>query len=159
MTARPKSMRRIKCRSLSGCFLWLRMAMLLMVAGTVWAQDQNRPSADLIITNAKVYTVDKQQPRAEAVAVVGKRIVAVGSASAIDAWRGPGTRVIDAGGKLVLPGFNDAHVHFIDSGLSLASVQLKDAASPQEFAQRIAEFWEAPGTSSAGARPNCPPGS
>ncbi|HEU5334367.1 MAG TPA: amidohydrolase [Terriglobales bacterium] len=104
------------------------------------AQDQNRPAADLIVTNAKVYTVDKQQPRAEAVAVAGERIVAVGTASAIDAWRGPGTRVIDTGGKLVLPGFNDAHVHFIDSGLSLASVQLKDAASPQEFASRIAQF-------------------
>ena len=106
----------------------------------MWAQDQSRPAADLIITNAKVYTVDKQQPRAEAVAVLGERIVGVGSASAMDAWRGPATKVIDAGGKLVLPGFNDAHVHFMDSGLGLASVQLKDAASPQEFAQRIAQY-------------------
>ena len=114
--------------------------MLLVIAGTVWAQDQNRPSADLIITNARVYTVDKQQPRAEAVAVLGERIAAVGSASAIDAWRGPGTRVIDAGGRLVLPGFDDAHVHFLDSGLGLASVQLKDAGSPQEFAARIAQY-------------------
>ncbi|MGE5205803.1 MAG: amidohydrolase [Chlamydiota bacterium] len=111
-----------------------------MTTSTMLAQDQNRPAADLIITNAKVYTVDKQQPRAEAVAVLGERIVAVGSASAIDAWRGPGTRVIDAGGRLVLPGFNDAHVHFMDSGLGLASVQLKDASSPQEFAERIAQF-------------------
>jgi predicted amidohydrolase YtcJ len=115
-------------------------ALLLMITSTMLAQDQNRPAADLIITNAKVYTVDRQQPRAEAVAVLGERIVAVGSASAMDAWRGPGTRVIDAGGRLVLPGFNDAHVHFMDSGLGLASVQLKDAASPQEFAQRIADF-------------------
>lgn len=106
----------------------------------MWAQDQSRPAADLIITNAKVYTVDKQQPRAEAVAVLGERIVGVGSASAMDAWRGPATKVIDAGGKLVLPGFNDAHVHFMDSGLGLASVQLKDAASPQEFAQRMAQY-------------------
>ena len=114
--------------------------LLLVLAGVMRAQDQARPAADLIITNAKVYTVDKQQPRAEAVAVLGERIVAVGSASAIDAWRGPGTRVIDAGGRLVLPGFNDAHAHFMDSGLGLASVQLKDASSPQEFAQRIAQF-------------------
>jgi predicted amidohydrolase YtcJ len=108
----------------------------------MWAQeqDQNRPAADLIVINAKVYTVDKQRPHAEAVAVLGERIVAVGSTSAIDAWRGPGTRVIDAGGKLVLPGFNDAHVHFMDSGLGLASVQLKDASSPQEFASRIAQY-------------------
>ena len=124
------------------CSLCLRIMLLLLVAGTARAQeqDQNRPAADLIVTNAKVYTVDKQQPRAEAVAVLGERIVAVGSASAIDAWRGPGTRVFDAGGKLVVPGFNDAHVHFMDSGLGLASVQLKDAASPQEFAARIGQY-------------------
>ena len=119
-----------------------QLLLLLFVAGAVFGQDQDqsRPAADLIITNAKVYTVDKQQPRAEAVAVLGERIVAVGAASVIDAWRGPGTRVIDAGGKLVLPGFDDAHVHFMDSGLGLASVQLKDASSPQEFASRIAQY-------------------
>src|SRR5579863_2155155 len=122
--------------------LFIEALLLLVAAGVMLGQeqDQNRPAADLIITNAKVYTVDKQQPRAEAVAVLGERIAAVGSASAIDAWRGPGTRVIDAGGRVVLPGFNDAHVHFLDSGQGLASVQLKDAGSPQEFAERIAEY-------------------
>ena len=122
--------------------LFIEALLLLVAAGVMLGQeqDQNRPAADLIITNAKVYTVDKQQPRAEAVAVLGERITAVGSASAIDAWRGPGTRVIDAGGRLVSPGFNDAHVHFLDSGLGLASVQLKDAGSSQEFAERIAEY-------------------
>jgi predicted amidohydrolase YtcJ len=124
------------------CSKFTLVPLLLLLATGLWAQDQGRPAADLIITNAKVYTVDKSQPRAEAVAVLGERIVAVGSASAVDAWRGAATRVIDAGGKLVLPGFNDAHVHFIDSGLGLASVQLKDAASPQEFAQRIAQYAE-----------------
>jgi len=127
---------------LRGRSLRLQIVLLLFLAGMMWAQeqDQNRPAADLIVTNARVYTADKQQLRAEAVAVLGERIVAVGSASAMDAWRGPGTRVIDAGGKLVLPGFNDAHVHFMDSGLGLASVQLKDAASPQEFSSRIGEY-------------------
>src|SRR5690242_21827772 len=129
---------------LRGRSLRLQIVLLLFLAGMMWAQeqDQNRPAADLIVTNARVYTADKQQLRAEAVAVLGERIVAVGSASAMDAWRGPGTRVIDAGGKLVLPGFNDAHVHFMDSGLGLASVHLKDAASPQEFAARIARSEE-----------------
>ncbi|HYL97126.1 MAG TPA: hypothetical protein VET69_15075, partial [Terriglobales bacterium] len=102
---------------LRGRSLRLQIVLLLFLAGMMWAQeqDQKRPAADLIVTNARVYTADKQQLRAEAVAVLGERIVAVGSASAMDAWRGPGTRVIDAGGKLVLPGFNDAHVHFMDS--------------------------------------------
>src|ERR1041385_7926651 len=102
------------------------------------ADAERKPSATLIITNAAVYTVDKQHPIAEAVAVIGDRIVAVGSRAEIDLWRGPETKVIDAGHKLVLPGFNDAHVHFIQGGAQLDQVQLTDAASPQEFAKRIA---------------------
>src|SRR5947208_4016728 len=110
---------------------------LVLVTG-MYANAQPKPSATLIITNAAVNTVDKQHPRAEAVAVVGDRIVAVGSRAEIDLWRGPETKVIDARRKLVLPGFNDAHVHFIQGGAQLDQVQLTDAASPQESVKRIA---------------------
>jgi len=65
--------------------------------------------------------------------------VAVGSNDEIETWRGPHTRVIDAAGKLLLPGFNDSHVHFVDGGLALDSVQLNDVTSAEEFAQRIAQ--------------------
>ena len=109
--------------------------MLLLAANSA---AQRRPSADLIINNAKVWTVDPGKPTAEAVAVLADRITAVGSNAEIDGWRGPNSKVIDAGGKLLLPGFNDAHVHFIDGGFQLDSVDLKDADSPQEFAERIA---------------------
>ena len=102
-------------------------------------QAQSRPTADLIITNAKIWTVDKSLPMAQAVAILGDRIVAVGSSADVDAWRGPNTHVVDAGGKLLLPGFNDAHVHFVSGGMQLTNVQLKDASSPQEFARRIGE--------------------
>ncbi len=98
---------------------------------------QARPSATLIVTNARIYTVDKRQPWAQAVAALGDRIVAVGSQAEIDSWRGPETKVIDAGGRLVLPGFNDAHVHFVDGGAQLDQVILTDAATPGEFAARI----------------------
>src|ERR1041384_8565644 len=77
---------------------------------------ESKPSATVIVINAAVYTVDKQHPKAEAVAVIGDRIVAVGSRAEIVLWRGPQTKVIDAGGKLLLPGFNDEHVHFIQGG-------------------------------------------
>ena len=90
---------------------------------TLDANAQSKPSATLIVTNAAVYTVDKQHPKAEAVAVIGDRIVAVGSRADIDLWRGPQTKVIDAGGKLLLPGFNDAHVHFIQGGAQLDQVR------------------------------------
>jgi predicted amidohydrolase YtcJ len=100
---------------------------------------QTRPAADLIVTNAKIWTVDAARPQAEALAVIGERIVAVGSSAEIAAWRGPRTRVIDGGGKRVVPGFNDAHVHFISGGMQLDAVQLKDATSPQEFSRLIGE--------------------
>src|SRR6185503_2925062 len=100
---------------------------------------QTRPAADLIITNAKIWTVDKARPQAEALAIVGERIVAVGSAADMDVWHGPQTKVVDAQGRLLLPGFNDAHVHFVDGGEHLQEVQLKNTTTPQEFAERIAQ--------------------
>lgn len=102
-------------------------------------QNDSRPAADLIIRDAKVWTVDKAAPTAQAVAVLDERIVAVGSNDEVDAWRGTRTRVIDAGGKLLLPGFNDSHVHFVEGGAQLDSVQLTDATSAEEFARRIGE--------------------
>ena len=110
-------------------------AMPMIAAG----QNESKPAADLIIRDAKVWTVDPKMPTAQAVAVLGDRIVAVGSDAVIDAWRGPKTHVIDAHGKLVLPGFNDAHVHFVSGGAQLDSVQLTDATSAEEFARRIGE--------------------
>src|SRR6266699_6920618 len=110
---------------------------LALVTG-MYASAYSKPAATMMITNAAIYTVDKQHPKAEAVAVIGDRIVAVGSRADIDLWRGPQTKVIDAGGKLLLPGFNDTHVHFIQGGAQLDQVQLTDAATPEEFAKRIA---------------------
>ena len=113
--------------------------VLLLSRSVLLAAGTPKPSADLIILSAKIWTVDKARPTAQAVAVLGERIVAVGSNTEIEAWRGAPTHVVDAHGKLLLPGFNDAHVHFVSAGLQLDSVQLKDAASAAEFAHRIAE--------------------
>jgi predicted amidohydrolase YtcJ len=115
------------------------LAASFLLTGSLLASAQTKPAADLIITNAKIWTVDKTRPQAEALAVVGERIVAVGSATEVDAWHGPQTKILDAKGKLLLPGFNDAHVHFVDGGSGLDEVQLKDASSPEEFARRIGE--------------------
>jgi predicted amidohydrolase YtcJ len=116
------------------------LALLVTILGcSSSAYSQAKPAADLIIRNAKVWTVDPARPEAEAVAVLGDRIVAVGSNEELDAWRGPATHLVDAGGKRLLPGFNDAHVHFYDGSAQLDQVQLNDATSAQEFARRIAE--------------------
>ncbi|HYH87185.1 MAG TPA: amidohydrolase, partial [Pyrinomonadaceae bacterium] len=96
--------------------------------------------ADLVVVNANVRTMDSKQPAAQALAVYGNRIAAVGTTEEIKRLAGERTRVIDAKGALVLPGFNDSHVHFLSGGFQLASVDLRDAATPQEFAERIRRF-------------------
>ncbi|MBE0543927.1 MAG: amidohydrolase [Verrucomicrobia bacterium] len=95
---------------------------------------------DLLILNAIVRTMDRAQPTASAVAISGNRISAVGGAADLRPLAGPKTRVIDAGGKLVLPGFNDAHVHWLSGGFSITNVDLRVAKSPDEFARRIGDF-------------------
>ena len=96
--------------------------------------------ADLVVTNANVHTMSAGKPAARSIAVVGNRIVAVGSDADTKGMIGPATKVIDAGGKLVVPGFNDAHVHFLETGAQLSAVDLRDAKTPQEFVKRIKEF-------------------
>lgn len=97
-------------------------------------------SPDLIIYNGRITTVDDRRPEVEAVAALDGMIVAVGGSDEIRALAGDKTRLIDLGGRRVVPGFNDAHVHFLDGGMGLASVQLRDAGSEEEFARRIGEF-------------------
>lgn len=97
-------------------------------------------TADLVVTNANVQTIDQKRPTAQSIAVVGDRIVAVGSDADTKGLIGPKTRVIDAKGKLIVPGFNDAHVHFSETGAQLSSVDLRDAKTPQEFVDRIKAF-------------------
>jgi len=104
------------------------------------APGNSRPAADLIIRNARIWTVNPQQPEAEAVAVLNGRIAAVGSDTAVMQWRGARTRTVDAQGQRLLPGFNDAHVHFSDGGASLGAVQLTDVTSLKEFVRRIADY-------------------
>jgi predicted amidohydrolase YtcJ len=113
--------------------------LLLLALIVSCARGTPHPAADLIVTNGRIWTGNSGQPSAEALAVIGERIVDIGGIGEIDRWRGATTRMIDAGGRRVIPGFNDAHVHFVDGGAQLERVDLKDADSPAEFARRIAE--------------------
>ncbi len=114
----------------------------LMLTNFPTHADDLKLASDLIIINATVHTMDSNRPTAEAVAVKGNRIIAVGSSKEIRKMAGPHTRVIDAEKKVVLPGFNDAHVHFLGGGFQLSSVDLRDADTPQDFADRIRRFAE-----------------
>lgn len=93
----------------------------------------------LAVVNARVWTGDQAAPWAEALAARGERLAAVGTNADIRPLVSTVTP-IDAGGRLVLPGFIDSHVHFLEGGLRLASVQLRDARSRDEFVNRIKAF-------------------
>ena len=100
----------------------------------------SKQQADMIITNARIWTGNAEQPYAEAMAVSGDTIIAVGSKSEVmKHGSGEGT-VIDLGGRFVAPGFIDSHVHMLQGGSNLASVQLRDASTPEEFIRRIKEY-------------------
>ncbi len=96
--------------------------------------------ADLVLIPGRIFTADEARPFAEALAVREGRIVAVGSEAEVARWIGELTEVRRLPGTLAVPGFNDAHVHMLDGGLSLTAVQLRDARDRFEFRDRIAAF-------------------
>ncbi len=92
--------------------------------------------ADLVIINGKVLTIDGSDPRAEAIAVKGEKIIAVGSSKKISGMTEKGvTKVIDARGRLVIPGFNDAHVHF--GPLDPDYIELRYTTDPSVFTEKV----------------------
>jgi len=94
--------------------------------------------ADLVIKNAKIVTIDQENPRAEAMAIQGEKIVAVSSNAEIEAYIEDGvTRIIDAEGRLVVPGFNDAHIHF--GPIDTDYVELRYITDPKEITRRVKE--------------------
>ena len=112
----------------------------LLLAAALALPSLSSAQADLIVRNAHIWTVNPQQPQAEALAVLNGRFVAVGTEAAVMRWQGPHTRIVDAKGNRLLPGFNDAHVHFSDGGAGLSAVQLTGVTSLEEFVQRIAAY-------------------
>jgi predicted amidohydrolase YtcJ len=111
--------------------------VLFSFAAVIFSQNL---AADLVITNANIRTMDAKRTVARSMAILNGKIVAIGSVADMKPLIGSRTRVIDAGGKTVIPGFNDAHVHFMETGYQLASVDLRDAKTPQEFVERIRAF-------------------
>lgn len=115
----------------------------LLLANPVLAQH-----ADLVLRNGIIWTVDANLPQGEAVAALDDRIIYVGLDAGVEAHIGPATRVIDLGGRLVVPGFNDNHVHFENTGQLLYGLNLLDVSTESAFVARIRDVHEryAPGT-------------
>ncbi|MEP2668111.1 MAG: amidohydrolase [Cyclobacteriaceae bacterium] len=105
-------------------------------------------SADLVISNANIWTGNQLQPYAQALAVKGDTLLSIGSNDDMGKYITDQTETIDAQGHFITPGFIDSHVHFLTGGFNLSSVQLRDAQTPEEFTNRIIEFaaTQEPGT-------------
>jgi predicted amidohydrolase YtcJ len=95
--------------------------------------------AEIVLTGGHVFTADPARPRAEAVAVTGGRISAVGTAADVGRHIGPRTRVIDLTGRLLVPGFQDAHIHALDAGLGRLGCNLHDV-EPAHYPAYIADY-------------------
>jgi predicted amidohydrolase YtcJ len=92
---------------------------------------------DLIIHNARIYTVDRNNPRAEAIAIRGERIAFVGSNELALRLPARTTQVVDAGEATIVPGFHDAHAHFVGLGQSLQRLDLRGTASYEEVVDLV----------------------
>jgi len=117
---------------------WFRL--LVLIFSTAALAGAAQPVADMIVLNARVYTVNAQQPWAESIAIKDGKILAAGDTAKIEAYRGAATQIIDARGHLVLPGFTDCHIHFMDGSLNLTRVDLNGAASVAEIQKRVKEY-------------------
>ena len=113
--------------------LIISLSIIIMIITGTYAQ---QGKADLVIINGKVLTIDKDNPVAEAIAIKGEKIIAVGKTSKISALIEKGsTKVIDAKGRLIVPGFNDAHVHF--GPLDPDFVELRYTTDPSLIARKV----------------------
>ena len=98
--------------------------------------------AELLMLNGKVYTVNHEQSWAEAIAITDGRIIWVGNSEDANQWQGERTRTIDLGGKMVLPGFQDIHIHPVHSGVSYQQCALFDVEGVELLQQRIKQCAE-----------------
>jgi predicted amidohydrolase YtcJ len=134
----------IKARK--SCSLIYVAVFCLVLLSSVFAAAQN--AADTLLLNARIYTVNAKQPWAEAVAIRHGKIIAVGTVKELAKFRGDSTKVIDAQGHLVLPGFTDCHIHFMEGALGLTKVNVEGVKTVAEIQQRVKEY--------AAAHPNEP---
>ncbi|HEY2551921.1 MAG TPA: amidohydrolase [Streptosporangiaceae bacterium] len=93
--------------------------------------------ADILLTGGAVYRVDAARSWAQAVAVRGDRIAAVGSDAAVRALAGPATRIIDLAGRMLLPGFQDAHVHAAGGGLDRLRCDVTEVRTREGYADYV----------------------
>ncbi len=115
----------------------IALCAVLGLSSATPAQRATPAPADLIVTNARIYTVDDGHPFVSALAVRDGKVAFIGSVREASLLRGPNTRVIDATGRTVIPGMVDAHAHLFGLGEFLRSIDLTDTRSFDEIVSRV----------------------
>jgi len=122
----------------------LRTALLAVAFITSACSDSNEspqgPGADLVLTNGRIYTVDADRSWAEAVAITDGVISFVGNDAAVDSFVGASTTVVDLAGRMVLPAFQDSHVHPISAGIEASACDLNAANDLAGYRAVIGEY-------------------
>jgi predicted amidohydrolase YtcJ len=125
----------VRKKSLLSC-----AALLFALVPSSYVHAKEVTVADTLVVHGKVYTANRAHPWAEAVAVRAGKIIAVGTNAEVHKYRGAGTKIVDAGGRLVLPGFVDCHIHFLDGSLSLGRVNLEGAKDVADIQERLRDY-------------------
>lgn len=95
--------------------------------------------AETVFENGHVYTMDGSRSWAEALAIADGRIVFVGTNRDARDWVGESTKVVDLNGRMMMPAFQDAHVHPISGGMEALACDLNNLATLEQYRERIAD--------------------
>jgi predicted amidohydrolase YtcJ len=120
-------------------FLLLAAAPVIIFF-TFFQKPQQAAKADMVLFNGRIYTSNEQQPFVEAMAVSGNKIIATGTSADIKKFIAASSVQYDLKGRLVVPGFNDAHIHFLSGSLSLQTADLNNSKTPQEAVNTVLAF-------------------
>jgi hypothetical protein len=126
-------------------YLVVGIVAATLIAGLIVGaqRDDSEGPVDLIVHNAHIYSADGSGNMAEAIAIRGNQVLRVGGNREINRLRRPQTLVVDAAGGAVVPGFNDAHVHFVEGGLELSWVDLADLTTLDAVQEKVQAWAEA----------------
>ncbi|REE24288.1 hypothetical protein DFQ09_10453 [Winogradskyella pacifica] len=125
--------------AVTNCIKRSKKVVVLVAICAMFSCEKDKQQADLIVTNANIYTVDNSFSKAEAFAVKDGKIIAVGTISEIDnTYKANDT--LNAEGKTIVPGFIDAHCHFLGLGFNQQSVDLVGTKSFEDVVKRVLDF-------------------
>ncbi len=120
---------------------WMISACLAATALAGCGSENARTSAaDLALTGGTIYTVDGARSWAQAIAISDGRIIFVGTDADARAHIGPDTQVVDLKGRMVVPGFQDVHIHPISGGIEASACDLNALATVDEYVAAIKQY-------------------